>query len=90
MNPKILIIIAVSGILGLTIFNMVISHKTAKAIQADAPTATVTTPTNTTTNNTAIGLQPKATLDKANNQIAQANAETNAKMAQVDNAGGAK
>lgn len=84
MNPKILIIIAVVGILGLAVFNMLISHKTTEALKADIPKTTTTT----STNNASIGLQPKATMDKATSQINQANAETNAKMAQVDNSGG--
>lgn len=85
MNPKILIIIAVIGILGLAVFNMLISHRTTEAVKADTPKTTTTT-----TNNASIGLQPKATMDKATSQINQANAETNAKMAQVENAGGIK
>lgn len=83
MNPKILIVIALVGIMGLAVFNLVISHNTAEASKAETPTVTATT-------NTSIGLQPKTTMDKATSQINQANVDTNAKMAQADNVDGGK
>lgn len=88
MQAKHLIMIAILGILGLVIFNWSMSAKTQHAIeanqQASQPTADAAPPA--PANNGTIGNQPKATLDKANAQIDQANAETANKMAEAEKA----
>lgn len=83
MQAKHLIIIAIVGILALLGFNLLINARTEKAIEANEATPVASTPT-PTTNNDSVGNIPKATLDKANSQINQANQATADKMKEAD------
>lgn len=81
MQAKHLIIIAIVGILALLGFSLLINARTEKAIEANTPVASTSTPT---ANNDSVGNIPKATLDRANSQINQANADTANKMAETE------
>lgn len=82
MQAKHLIIMAIVGILALLGFNLLNSSRTERAIEANEANTVASTPA--PTNNGTIGNIPKATLDKANNQINQANAETASKVAELE------
>lgn len=88
MQVKHLIIVAILGILGLIAFNwMQSSHneEQIQALQADTQvkaSATAATPRD----DVPLGQQPKATLDKANTQINQANDANADKVAQAEKA----
>lgn len=81
MQAKHLIIIAIVGILALLVFNFTMSSHEETATAPPDPT-----PATALANNGTVGNIPKATLDKANNQINQANAETANKMAEAEKA----
>ena len=88
MQAKTMIIIALVLIGALAIFNVVISHN-SRPVSVEASTTDVTNsnPTNSDENiaDKSLGQQPKAILDKANNEIGQAQQLENEKMAQIEN-----
>lgn len=86
MQAKHLIIIAIMGILGLAIFNFMIGSRTKQTVESNTPETPAATSTPNNSNSNTVGDIPKATLDKATNQINQANADTADKMAQAEKA----
>ena len=91
MNAKTMIIIAVVAGVALVIFNIAISYNDPDPVSAEIASTEATNIANTANTNDDIankplGQQPKAILDKANNEIEQAQQLESDKMAQLENA----
>lgn len=87
MNAKTIIIIALVASLALVVFNVAISYNEPDPVSAEiaATQDSNTTNTNDDIANKPLGQQPKAMLDKANNEIDKAQQLENDKMAQIEN-----
>ncbi len=89
MQSKTMIIIALVAGLALVIFNIAISYNEPDTVSAEIASTEVANTDNTANTNDDIankplGQQPKAILDKANNQIEQAQQLESDKMAQLE------